>query len=72
MAVAIVCAVCSITINPGKVQAADFWPEAPDVQSASAIVMEASTGEKQHGCPLSGEYHQDHDDAFGVGKRKLK
>lgn len=44
MAVAIVCAVCSITINPGKVQAADFWPEAPDVQSASAIVMEASTG----------------------------
>lgn len=37
MAVAIVCAVCSITINPGKVQAADFWPEAPDVQSASAI-----------------------------------
>ena len=44
MAVVIVCAVCSITINPGKVQAADFWPEAPDVQSASAIVMEASTG----------------------------
>lgn len=44
MAVAMLCAVCSITINPGRVQAADFWPEGPEVQSASAIVMEASTG----------------------------
>ena len=44
MSVAMLCAVCSITINPGRVQAADFWPEGPEVQSASAIVMEASTG----------------------------
>ncbi len=44
MVVAIFCAACSITINPVRVQAADFWPEGPEVQSASAIVMEASTG----------------------------
>lgn len=44
MAVAMFCTVCSITINPVSIEAADFWPEGPEVQSASAIVMEASTG----------------------------
>lgn len=44
MAVAMICAVCSITIYPKNVKASDFWPEGPEVQSASAIVMEASTG----------------------------
>lgn len=44
MAVAIICTVSSITINPKQVQASDFWPEGPSVESASAILMEASTG----------------------------
>ena len=41
---AIVCTICSLTINPVTAKASDFWPEGPAVESASAIVMEASTG----------------------------
>lgn len=44
LALAIVCAVCSFTIYPADVKAADYWPEGPDVESPNAIVMEATTG----------------------------
>lgn len=43
-ALAIACAICSISINPVSVQAADYWPEGPEVESPCAIVMEATTG----------------------------
>ena len=35
---------CILQINPMKVSAADYWPEAPETLSPSIIVMEASTG----------------------------
>ena len=33
-----------LQIKPQVVQAADYWPEGPEVQSPSVILMEMSTG----------------------------
>lgn len=44
LALSLVCVICSLSINPVVSKASDFWPEGPAVESASAIVMEASTG----------------------------
>ena len=35
---------CVISFQSVSVKAADYWPEAPDIYSPNAIVMEASTG----------------------------
>ena len=37
-------ALCLIQIRPVGIQAADYWPEEPEIISPCAIVMEASTG----------------------------
>ena len=36
--------VCLLQAAPQKVEAADYWPEGPTIQTPSAIVMEESTG----------------------------
>ena len=35
---------CLILIRPAEVQAADYWPEEPEIASPAVIVMEMSTG----------------------------
>lgn len=37
-------AVCLITSGPAELQAAPYWPEAPEVASPSVILMEMTTG----------------------------
>ena len=37
-------AVCLIAASPAEVKAADYWPEAPVVDSPSVILMEMNTG----------------------------
>ncbi len=44
IALAAICAVCSLGIEALNVQAADYWPEGPEVESPCVIVMEANTG----------------------------
>ena len=44
LALAVVCAICSFSIEPVNTKAADYWPEGPAVESPCAIVMEATTG----------------------------
>lgn len=36
--------ICLLQLGNGTVQASEYWPESPEVQPASAIVMELSTG----------------------------
>ena len=43
-ALAVICAVCTLSIEPVTTQAADYWPEGPEVESPNAIVMEMDTG----------------------------
>jgi D-alanyl-D-alanine carboxypeptidase len=44
LALAVICAICSFTIEPVNTKAADYWPEGPAVTSPNVIVMEANTG----------------------------
>ncbi|MGN0351483.1 MAG: D-alanyl-D-alanine carboxypeptidase family protein [Roseburia sp.] len=35
---------CMLQVAPQKIEAADYWPEGPSIETPSAIVMEVSTG----------------------------
>jgi D-alanyl-D-alanine carboxypeptidase len=40
----VICAVPAIAIRPAETKADDFWPDGPDIDTPSAIVMEVNTG----------------------------
>ena len=44
MACLLLTAITVISFSRVKVQAADYWPDAPQTQSPSVILMEESTG----------------------------